>query len=156
MMDIPTHEEVAAVLDASHPGIAKMLRECDPKRHCWGDLVIRVQEEFTPHEVATAFRRLAMKGWKQNIVMTWCPLTEPVRRKMAEVRGLVDDRASRRSIYGAIVLVRDLWQKTRDEWMRRWALRSDNDPAFFNAIVMYLEALEEEERDEKTRHHGDG
>jgi hypothetical protein len=141
-MKIPTHEEVASVLDGTHQDIADFVRNnSDEKRDCWGDLIMRVQHEFDLHDVATAFRRLSMKGWKRHIVLTWCPLTTPLWKAYVEARK--GDGKRSRSIHGKIALVRDLWTRTRKAWMRKWCVASDDDPMFFNCIVLYLEKVKE-------------
>ena len=154
-LEIPTREEVATCLDLSHPAIAKMIRESDPKKNCWADLIIRVQHDFDPHDVATAFRRLAMKGWGEHIIITWCPLTKPLWKQYQKAWKLTGEyskleekekKARVRTIYGTVALIRDLWKQTRELWMKNWSLKSENDPAFLNMIVLYLEQLSEEKK----------
>lgn len=156
-MEVPTHEEVAACLRDSQPGVSEMVlaaasTEDRRKRNCWGDLVMQVQHEFGPHDVAVAFRRLYLKGWGPNIVKTWCPYSRRLWEEVCKAKGLQDEyagleekdrKARRRTIFGALALVQELWRRERAEWMRRWSLRSDDDPAFFNCIVLYLETLAE-------------
>lgn len=152
-LKMPTHEEVAATLDSSHPGMAKMIRESNQKQNCWSDLIIRAQHDFDPHDVATAFRRLAMRGWGKHIVITWCPMTEPLWKQYQKAWKLVDEfsklehkekKVRARSIHGSVALIRDLWKQTREVWMKNWSLKSENDPAFLNMIVLYLEQLAQE------------
>jgi hypothetical protein len=155
-LKIPTHEEVASVLDQSHPGIAKMIRESNPETNCWSDLIIRAQHDFDPHDVATAFRRLSMKGWGKHIVLTWCPLTKPLWKQYQKAQESVDEfsklekkekKVKARTVHGLVAMMRDLWNQTRELWMKNWSLKSENDPAFLNMIVLYLEQLSEENSD---------
>ena len=140
-MNIPTHEEVAACLKDSQPGVADMIMgaartEELRKRNCWGDLIMQVQHEFGPHEVATTFRRLYLKGWGPNVVKTWCPYSRGLWEEVCKARELQeeyagleeqDKKARKRTIYGALALVQSLWKKEREIWMRRWSLRSDDE-----------------------------
>ena len=90
-MNIPTHEEVSNVLKDSHSELAEMILSCNEKKNCWGDLLMQAQHDFDGHYIATALRRLAMAGWKENIIHTWCPLTESLWKKFIKAKNLQDE-----------------------------------------------------------------
>ena len=147
-MNIPTHEEVSNVLKNSHSELAEMILNCNEKKNCWGDLLMQAQHDFDGHYVATALRRLAMAGWKENIIHTWCPLTESLWKKFIKAKNLQDEFSNmseeekvirKKTIMGALGLTQDLYFKTRKVWMKRYSLTSEKDPNFFNSIIMYLE-----------------
>ena len=147
-MNIPTHEEVSNVLKDSHSELAEMILSCNEKKNCWGDLLMQAQHDFDGHYVATALRRLAMAGWKENIIHTWCPLTESLWKKFIKAKNLQDEFSNmsekekvvrRKTIMGALGLTQDLYFKTRKVWMKRHSLTSEKDPNFFDSIIMYLE-----------------
>lgn len=149
---LPTHIEVGDVLKNSHPDIAKLLYECDPKRNCWGDLIIQLQRDFDLHHVATCFRVLFIKGWAKYITMTWCPLTDELWKHFEKAKSLQDDykeltewdkRFRKVTIHGALALTQIIYKRERAKWMREWAVSGEDDPNFFNQIILYLESKRE-------------
>lgn len=152
---VPTHDEVIRVLSKTHPHIAKMIEECNRKKECWGDLIIRVQHEFSPHDVATCFSRLYLNGWGELVIKTWCPLTDYIWERFEKAVNLqgeyskyteADKRNRKGTVYGSIILFQDLWRRTRREWMRRWSVKSEADSMFFTNIIVYLEKVAEQEK----------
>lgn len=139
------------MLEKSHPGIASLIRGSDRKINCWADLILQSQHDFDPHDVATAFRRLSIAGWTDCIVYAWCPITKPLWEKYCELKserdslsaddGTRDWKLKAKSLWGSIVVMRDLWIQTRRTWMRRHAIGSETDSSFFWKIIIYLERL---------------
>lgn len=150
---IPSHEKVASVLDGSHPGIASLIRDSNPKRNCWADLIMRAQHKFNSHDVATALRRMALAGWERHIILTWCPLIpklwdefEKASKLQNDYSGLenMDEKLRKWTIYGTLGLVRHIFMTTRRNWMKAWAVSGENDPYFFLKIIEYLECKAED------------
>lgn len=160
MIDIPTHTAVAETLQESHPELAELILSGELKNSCWGDLVFQAQYYFSSRYVASAIKRLSLRGWKEHIILTWCPLTDELWDQFCRVKelqdqymGLSESEKKRASgtIYGSVALIQLLWKKTREKWMKEWSVTGDNDPNFFMSIILYLEKLGAEEKN-NARH----
>jgi hypothetical protein len=110
------------------------------------------QEKFSGKTVASSLNALAEHGWKDNIIVAWCPWTEDLWEEYLEAfngKGKyatkeMQDRVRRfrkRTIHGTIGLIRPIWQQIRKEWMKQQELKRERDPIFFDKIIRYLESL---------------
>lgn len=141
----PTHELVADALEAFPEG-AELIRGCKPGTGCWADLMLEVQHRFSGDYVAGGLEKLAVK-WKRWVILAWCPLTEDLWTEYVKARDLKGEfagskgrlkRLRRRTIHGAVGLIRPLWQKTRKKWMKEQGIEKGNDSSLMEKILVYL------------------
>jgi len=148
---IPTHHEVAKVLEESHPDIAEFVSRVGTEAkdtNCWGDMVFIVQRDFPLMDVASAFRRLELKGWGLFICKVFCPVTEEMvdkfraaKHEEKEIEKLpwLQRVVRRQTVLGGLAgAVLKTWMRTRREWMKEHNVLSNHDPEFMNKIVRYL------------------
>jgi len=145
---LPTHREVAeSLLDI--PEVSRFIEErADGCDNCWGDMLLEAQLRFPPRVLASAFRRMVLKGWGECISLTWCPVTSELASEWIRVRN--ERERLRRTLagriktllpaYGTVSLrkVRKIWRETRERWKRDVGARSDKDLVFH--AISWLEA----------------
>jgi len=168
-IEIPTHEQVAQVLDGTHPEVAEFIRGVNTDYNCWGDMLFMVQRDFPPLAVARAIQHLNMRGWGLFIAETFCPFekelallfekakveeTKISRLKFWErVKYFVNLRREQMNTsgFGCSLLPADAltrYKQTRQRWMKERNLLSYRDPRFIDEIVKYLREKGENKCDE--------
>ena len=144
----PKHKDVATILEPEYPVFATTIRNVNRYANCWGDLILIGQKELSPADGANVLKLLAANGWKQHIIVAWCPLTEKLWTEYLEAKNLEgkyansEKRAKKyreRTIYGTVGLIRDLWKQIRQKWIQNQSLKNERDPIFFEKIILYLE-----------------
>lgn len=158
---VPTHEEVAAVLDAAEISeVAKFVREIDARINCWGDMLFIAQEKFDRVTCAAAIRELDRAGWGVFVAGMFCPHTDPELVRlfheskkdwervssmpfMQRIRHYVklqrEDPNIQLFTFGRPGKLRSMFYVAREQWMRERGLSDPDDPNFVSEVVKFLE-----------------
>lgn len=159
MREAPTHEQVAAAVEAAAPRVAAWVRACAAEvrpatvaapavDRCWGDLLLELQRKFPPAEAAAAIGALAAAGYGWCVREMWAPATsklcdlfDRVQRYTAPYRS-GDRRAGRLqslTLAGSVAYFREQWRAARVAWMAERQLGAGaGDIAFCDAVATWL------------------
>ena len=147
-MKLPTHEEAATAFENEYPEYAEFLRSVKPDLNCWGDLVFRIQKEFPLSTVIGVYKLCQANGWEAFVTKTFCPVSEKLWAAYEELeeyqKGAVElteaeRRERNRHIFGTMAKLRVEFARERKRWMEANGLKSEDDPAFFDLIILHLE-----------------
>jgi len=169
-IEIPTHEQVAQVLDGTHPEVAKYVRSVNTDRNCWGDMLFMVQRDFPPKMFAQVILHLATRGWGPFIAETFCPyegeiiaLFEVAKKEDEKIVAMTfwertkyymqrykEQNGNRFGCIDALASPKlsDVLKQTRQKWMKARGISNRHDPKFVDEIIKYLREKGENKCDE--------
>jgi len=149
---VPTHNEVGIVIRPVCAGLADFIEDCgkqDPDRHCWGDLLMMAQIEYSRKEVVLALKAMKLKGWSCFIAHTWAPATQELvtafqsaRKGEVECKTWFAKAIRRGTLYGAVGLARTVWKTERNKWKFAVEIDKCSDEEFVEKIIEWFEKTE--------------
>ena len=149
---VPLHSEVAEVVRPVCQGLADYIEDCgkkDPDKHCWGDLLMISQMNYTRKEVILALKAMKLKGWACFIAHTWAPATQELVRAFEKARNDELECSTwfarlvrSNTFYGSVGLARDIWKQERDKWKYSIGLGECSDDKFVEQIINWFEKTE--------------
>lgn len=132
----PTHKEVTDVLRSVDDEIASFVE--DNTQFCWAELLLIIQRQFSVNVVSRSLTTLQKHGYEKFICHAWCPATDELmlRFDRLDKTGIVK---AHDGLLGNMWVMRFVWKKTRNTWMKKYGLTSVLDAAFVRTICLWLE-----------------
>jgi hypothetical protein len=142
MMKAPTHKEIADVLQEVDQDIANFVK--NNPQYCWAELLLVIQKQFPVSVVSRSLIVLEKFGFGAFIRHAWCPATDELTMKFDKLdkTGIVKIREG---YLGNLYVMRFVWKKTRNAWMKKFGLLNVLDEAFVRMICLWLEMNKDSE-----------
>jgi len=159
VLTAPTHEQVAAALDARAPAVAAWVRAraCEVRAsdgmrpavdRCWGDLLLELQRKFPAAQAAAAVQAMEAAGFGWCVREMWAPATSELCELFDRVQRFTtpyregDRRAGRLqslTLAGSVAYFREQWRAARVAWMDGQRLGPGaGSKAFCDAVAAWL------------------